>query len=502
MTADSEKKSFLELSEEERQQRYNEMKERGKDNPPNQNQPQETTEKPILEPERLSIIADQSIPISEPGKNPEDLNIEEAREFLEKAYGPEKLSVTVGAENAQKPYITETIDRSIPILEKQKTTKKSGNNPEGYISQTIVVGAKKTKEKPPTTKIVDNGVETGSTVNELLVKVGGVEDIEKKERALVVLKDEEVMKRSPKEIVEAFRNLTEDETGEHRYLAKERNEMAYKNLRERGCTILIGKEAIEKAKQDLIKRETKKVEDERYIDAKSRYLNGLSENQLSKKEKKEYIKDGSFDKERYLAATIENLGISNVVFAEMILNQHLEIHNIRRIGLFKTTIKIPSSDGRESVAKTEKEFKEWIEKFIVPKANESVLREAQLRVDQKIINSRKRMLIEKELCAKVIIQQAVEKYEVEKVKLKLKPDLVIENPPKTTEILKSFKNVSDIEKLIKKVNSDIEAGKEQQNEMKESIVKMKKLIKIIQQGKPLTKKQIVSLNKIDSGLQK
>lgn len=464
MESPLEEKQFFKLSEEERQKKYNEMKERQKDNPPNQEQPQEIKEEPTLE----------------PGKNPEDLNIDEARRFLEEAYGPEKLSVTVGAENAQKPYITETIDRSIPILKQQETTKESGNNSEVEKLKPRAENNEPTAEEKLAEKLKEEKARQ-----------------ERKEKALVILQDKEVMKRSPKEIIESFRNLTEDENGKHRDLDKERKELAYRNLRERGCVILIGKEAIEKDKQQAIEREKKKIEDERYADAESKYFNGLSENQLSKEEKEKYIKNGSFDKEKYLKDTIEKFGISKVVFAEMILNQHLEIQNIKKRGFldkFFLKIVIPSSNGRESVEKTEKEFKEWIEKVVVPEANQSVLREAQLRVDQKIIANKKRMLVEKELCAKVIIQQAVGKYEAEKKLEVIVPEPTNENPSETTENLESF-TINDIEKFSRQLNSNIEAQKKEQNEMKE-------IIKRTKQGKPLTKKQKKLLNKIDSQAKK
>ncbi len=340
-----------------------------------------------------------------------ELGIETAiEEKIEAAVTPIKSADTIKDDNIETDLAIAKrhLEELYGSVEKQTEMK-----PE---TEPLVTESSPEEEKENYVKVVETpeGKEIHITEEEKpVVPVAEKTPEQKRADAWEVLSDPEVLKRSPREVVKSFRIATKDESGNHRHLARERNEMAYNNLRERGKIIIKGKEAIEKARQNIILRERKKIKEERYVDALSACCDSLSETRLSKAEKKEYIKDGNFDKKKYVEDKIKNLGISNHAFAEMVLNRHIDFLNIKNGSWFSSAIEIPNyivGKQGKPVRLDKKEFQEWIVKEVEPQAEGSIFLEAEKRANEEVIKGKKRVIAEKSACVKKIITELVENH--------------------------------------------------------------------------------------------
>lgn len=196
------------------------------------------------------------------------------------------------------------------------------------------------------------------------------------------------------------------------------------------------------------------------------------------------------DKRQELAKGKKGITISEDVFYEL-MKKGFKSEDVKKGGFFsKGGIEIPpldKTDKRGPLKKTKEHLAEM--ELKVKKNIEEVAKE---EIERKIIEGQRRWREKKQRHTREIIQETAGKYEAEK-KLKVKPEKELQ--PEITEELKPFEKVSDIEKVMKKVNSDIEAKKEQQKRMQELKKKMK-------QGKILTLKEKAFLNKIDSTYRK
>lgn len=223
---------------------------------------------------------------------------------------------------------------------------------------------------------------------------------QKRERAIEILSDPKVMDRSPEEIAEAFRNLTEDESGNHRHLAKERSKMVEKNLKDRHTIVIKGKDAVEKYRQQIIQKEEERISKEEH----SKALNTLWERNPNVKKE---------DREKHLAKFKKNLrldGVDDNAAFDKLINDGYAVEK-SKTGWFSGETKIPKVKGKGVLVYGNKKD---ILQDATQLAKSKILGEAQIRADLKIIEERKRLLAERAVCTKDIIEQTVEKYNLEK----------------------------------------------------------------------------------------
>jgi hypothetical protein len=252
-------------------------------------------------------------------------------------------------------------------------------------------GLKENLTPPPPEKVDSEKMK--KEVQETRDRLAEQERQQKKEKALEVLSDPKIMERSPRELVESFRNLTENENGEHRHLSKERNEMAYGNLQERGMRIIRGKDAIEEARQRIATREQDKIKSEEH----SRAIKTFWERNSDIKPE---------DREKYLGDIKKRLGLDGVdgdfAFEKLVNDSYLV--EKAKTGWFSDKIKIPKING-----KSLSYDKELLQEMAQEEKNRISV-EAQKRADLKIIEGRKRVLKEKQVCARKIIEKTVAEY--------------------------------------------------------------------------------------------
>jgi hypothetical protein len=246
-----------------------------------------------------------------------------------------------------------------------------------------------------------------------------------KEKAFEVLSAPDVMKMNPREVAESFGDFTENEKGERRHLEKESSEMAYKNERERGMTVLVGPEAIEAYRQRAIMREEEKIHAEERSSAMATCWERLSE-----KERKQFKAADSPEFKNYLDQKRQKLGISENSFAGLVkMGYRPEAAKTRswfgRL-FYRDAIEIPTSNPNIFLGSDGS--KDDINKWVEDNHNRSVKEDAAKRVDLRIIEGRHRLLREKAFCTKQIIAQVVEPHGPEKSKPQEEP--IAETPGK------------------------------------------------------------------------
>jgi hypothetical protein len=229
-----------------------------------------------------------------------------------------------------------------------------------------------------------------------------VEDFwQKKEKALETLSDPKVMERSPKEIVESFRNLTEKENGEHRHLAKEKNEMAYGRLKKSGMRVIVGKEAIEKVRQEIIVKEQQRIKNTEH----SRASIAFWERNYNVKPK---------DREKYLTDIKNKLGITGPdgdIALDRLINDGYLVEKAKSRWFLKG-VKIPKANGKSF------SFDEEFLQEIAKEAKANILINAQDNAELKIKQGKKRVFSTKQLCASEIIRNTVADYKSQQVETK------------------------------------------------------------------------------------
>ncbi len=241
-----------------------------------------------------------------------------------------------------------------------------------------------------------------------------------KEKAAEFLSDSGVIGRDPRRAVESFRNLTENEAGEHRHLARERNEMAYKRERDKGMTVLVGKKAIEEYRQKTIAQAEEMIhEKERSKSVATCWA------RLSDKDKVRLKGQGSSEFKAHLEQKMKKLSISEDVFAGLV-NAGLKPEDAKIRGWLKrlfgfTAVVIPSADGKTSLESDGS--KEDINTWVAENPDKKIKERAVAIVDAKISEGKRRLQEVKQTCAKEIIAQAVESYKAEKLVEQPKPVL-------------------------------------------------------------------------------
>lgn len=420
-------------------------------------------------------------PISESEKSPTnaELDIAAAKKYLEKVYGPEKSSIMV--------------DKYISIEDKKPKIEE--------IKETPIVKEEADK-KPITNELAENinkekemqGTQIESAKNELIDLAQKINEArEKNER-----KTETSLCDRAKEVFEMVTGKNLEKTAREKAKAEAEND---------GLKIFTPQEY----------RKTKMAETEERIRQKERSA-VIKErwDALSDKEKERYfgesrdkndpvmidsarikfameLKEKIDTKKQELSKGAKGIVISEDVFYEL-MRKGLKSEDINRRGFFGRIffggeITIPpldKTDGRGSLISDKEYLTEEMEDRVI----KNIADAAQEGIERKIIEGQRRWRKRKQRHTREIIQETAIGFEAEK-KLEVKLELKEERPSEIIKSLKLFKKVSDIEKVMKKVNSDIEAKKEQQK-------KIQKLEKKIEQGKILTSREEIFLNKIDS----
>ena len=229
-------------------------------------------------------------------------------------------------------------------------------------------------------------------------KKGKLKELEQnKERAIEVLSGPDVMDKSPKELAEKFRNLTEDEFGRHKNLAEERNRAVKKNFENRGMTIIRGKD-IEAYRQHVIEKERERILAEEH----SMAIKALWERNPNVKTE---------DREKYLAEIKKKLGFDvkggNVAFDKLI-NEGYEVEKAKR-GWFSGRIKMFKVGSDLVCIGARGDFLQ----DAFQRARADTFSVAQRSADFKIIEGQKRLLAERAACTKMVIERAVRKHNSE-----------------------------------------------------------------------------------------
>lgn len=291
--------------------------------------------------------------------------------------------------------------------------------------------------------------------------------------------------KDAKRTVEAFRNITTNESGSHRHLAKERNEMVARNIEARGGIIIRGKEAIEEARQKISKKEALKVENELHKKAMDTLIARLPE----KYKKNEETLNG------YIESIKDKLGLDgenrDIAFDNLVNDGYL-VENAKK-RWFSFEFKIPNIDK-------EKEKEPFIYnptlhfESLIKKASLDIKSQAEKRANFKIDQGRIKIREERQKCVKEIVANVVSEYKAkqliretplpEEKKEKIKrPKLKIERQigeRRTPEEIKTM------EKIRKDAEKDIKKAKEKKEKIENLIKKKKK-------GELLTQKEVAFL---------
>lgn len=203
------------------------------------------------------------------------------------------------------------------------------------------------------------------------------------------------MERKPDEVAEAFKEATGED------LSEKREKMVEENLEARHMTIVRGKNAVERYRQQLIEKEQKRI----LIEEHSRAVSALWERNPNIKTE---------DREKYLAKIKKSLGLEgaggNIAFDKLI-NDGYEVEKAKT-GWFSNKLKIPKIGSKLVTIGSKGEFLQ----DAVQQSTSETFSEAQIRADLKIIEGRKLLLTERQACTKTIIEQAVENHNLAKQK--------------------------------------------------------------------------------------
>ena len=325
---------------------------------------------------------------------PEDISLEKqkriedekkqevkARSKIEKAFGgtidvinnyPENLNSSIDVGSFIKPELSE---KSSEALKKQDVPKEpdkpSGPSPEG-------IGPRSPESVAVKPEVVEKS----------------------KEQSRADLKD--VPGRSPEEIAKDYEAIT------GKKLKEERDRIVKEYVEQRGSRVLKASEA----EPMVYAREHKRVEQEDRGEALRRRWAGLTAEQ-----KKQYEINGKLDLVRinkdfsqYSQTKAKEFGVSeNAVHRAM--NTGLDLDSLENGNIFGfgKKMKIQLASGGEMRFSNPEEFKSWAEGLGNSiDANGKVIDiEAKLRTDKKIIEGRKKLLIERDLCAKQLIKEAL-----------------------------------------------------------------------------------------------
>jgi len=215
------------------------------------------------------------------------------------------------------------------------------------------------------------------------------------EDALKILSSPEIINFKPEEIEKAFKNITGKD------LIAEREKMAEESMGARKMRIIRGGKAVEEYRKQVIKKEKERIIGEEHSKALSVFW-----------ERNSNIEEAS--REQYLISIKNKLGLNpadNVVLDKLI-NDGYEVEKAR-IGWFSGIVKIPKAGGKMVLVC---DSRATLSQQTAKELNFEVSAQAQLRADLKIIEGKKRLWAERIACTKNIIEQTVEKYNLEQQK--------------------------------------------------------------------------------------
>lgn len=201
-----------------------------------------------------------------------------------------------------------------------------------------------------------------------------------------------------KRTVEAFRNITTNEKGEHRHLAKERNEMVALNIEARGGRIIRGKDAIEKVRQEITEKEALKIKNELHEKAMETLIARLPEKYKSDKNALTIYIENIKDK-------LELVGPNrDLAFDKLVNDGYLVEHAKKR--WFSYEFKIPKTGEKERALYNPTLHFETL----IKNANLGVASTAQERASLKIEQGREKMKQERKKSMKEIVAGAILDY--------------------------------------------------------------------------------------------
>ncbi|MEK7061757.1 MAG: hypothetical protein AAB957_00655 [Patescibacteria group bacterium] len=476
--------------------------------------------------DKSSITVDKSMPTLE---NQETKKAEKEELQKDNNKSSEKSSVVVGAENTQRFYTAEVIDKSIPIVEKKETKKESENK----------TGAKEIKPGLEKEDLGDTEKKEPTAEEKLA-------EIEKIKKAQEEKATKEAQIRNAKDelinLVEAIKASNKESEKYPYSKVKEVFEVATGESLEE---IAWGKAKIEAESEGY-----KIMMPEEYIKIKTTGMqDGIRQRErsaiirwrwdmLSDKEKKDYFgkEEDKNNQENINSARIKfaveldrkrqklsegknGITISEDLFYKL-MGEGLKAEDIKKRGfwerMFGDEITIPplnnsALDKRGPLVLTKDGL---ITREVEAKKRIAEVAEGEIKIE--IREKQNRLKERRQRHIREITQETATEFKKEK-EVNVKPldrsqtlgrsptgelgeaEPVTNSSLEIAENLKRFENISDIEKLIKKVDSYEGKKQEEAKKIKERINQLKKKIK---QGKVLTLREVVFLNNIDSVLRK
>jgi len=248
---------------------------------------------------------------------------------------------------------------------------------------------------------------------ENIVKEIGEAQKEVKKQAAENLSVQDVMNMKRSEMLEAFKDVTENEKGESRHLFKERDEMVKQNLEARKMKIIPGNK-IEEYRAKLIAKEKAKI----YSDNRSA-AKAICWARLTADQKQQFGVPDSDGFQKYLREKAEEkLGISENDFYNLV-RAGIVPEQMKKRGRFMGAIlgdfKVIDSRYPRPLEISKKEFDKMIAGLRDGQA-EAVGMAAKSYADRMIEAGRKALRTEKDVCAKKIIEQTVADYNLEQQK--------------------------------------------------------------------------------------
>lgn len=220
-----------------------------------------------------------------------------------------------------------------------------------------------------------------------------------KNRALEILSNPDFLKMSPKEVVKAFREITTDESGKHRHLAKERNEMVERNVKARGHRIIRGRENIEKVRQEIATKERVRTMQE---------LREKAVGVLVSRVPEKYKKDqDAFNK--YIDGIKSKLGLDSpkgtLVFDRLVNDGYLV--EKAKTGWFSDKVKLLNLNPKKQFIQFNKtkDIDQLSDEAWAP-----IVSEAQVAADIRVEQGKQRIRQERKACVGKIVSEVVEEY--------------------------------------------------------------------------------------------
>ncbi|MCX6722110.1 MAG: hypothetical protein NTY04_02885 [Candidatus Staskawiczbacteria bacterium] len=253
-----------------------------------------------------------------------------------------------------------------------------------------------------------------------------------KAKAVEVLSDPEVMKKDPKELEEAFFDLTGKD------LIAERDRLVEENLKNRHAMVIRGKEAIEAHKAKIIEEETQAFFKESHTMA----TNTVWERKAGKLTEAEQLTLTTKIKKK-----LGLQGVEGDIAFDQLTNNGFDLEKAG-VNWFTGKIKLPHVSGPGAL--TYPDSKTLLEK-VVGQANLEANEAARIRADEKIKEGRKRLVAERLVCTKTVIEKAVAEHSLDQQK-KQAEEVESENNNRVIgeEEIKGAFNIEELLSLLSK----------------------------------------------------